>query len=240
MTSARARRRLALIGFILISVLAIGITSTQMPDQSVAAPRLADDGTPAVVLIGNQAVSADEFKQNVGAVNANLVQMQGEIANGSQNSALYQAVIDLIHAHGAENVALGGMIQDEALYDLAVTRGFAPTDDVVQAQVAKDKAQAAQSIDPAAAAYIASVGADRFWNTLYPESVRRQMATQALWQNTIKGKPSTAEAYAAWNVVQQQALDATPITILDARDIAPATTAAAIDYLHAYWQFSEK
>jgi hypothetical protein len=240
MTSARARRRLALIGFVLISVLAIGITSTQMPDQSVAASRLADDGTPAVLLIGDEPVSADDFKQNVGAVNANISQMQGQIASGSQSSALLQSFIDLMHAHGVENVALGGMIENQALYNLALTRGFAPSDDDVNAKVAQDKALAAQSIDPAAAAYIASVGADRFWNTLYPESVRRDMATQALWQDTINGKPTTAEQVAAWNNVQQQALDATNVTVLDAKALAPATTAAAIDYLHAFWQFSAK
>jgi hypothetical protein len=240
MTSARARRRLTLIGFILISTLAIGIMSTQMPDQSSAAARLAADGTPAVVLIGNEPVSADDFKQNVGAVNANLNQMQVQIASGSQSSALLQSFIDLIHAHGIENVALGSMIEKQALYDLAVTRGFAPSDDVVQAKVAQDKQSASQSIDPAAAAYIASVGEDRFWNTLYPASVRREMATQALWQDTVKGKPTTAEAYAAWNDVQQQALDATNVTILDAKAIAPASTAAAVAYLHDYWAFSAR
>jgi len=237
-TSARARRRLALIGFILISALAIGITSTQMPDHIAAASRMAADGTPAVVLIGDEPVSADDFKQYVGDVNANLNQMQGQIASGSQSSAQIQSLIDLIHVHGAENVALGSMIENQALYDLAVTRGFAPSDDVVNAKVAQDKALAAQSIDPAAAAYIASVGEDRFWNTLYPASVRRQMATQALWQDTVEGKPTNADQVAAWNEVQQQALDATHVTILDAKAIAPASTAAAIDFLHAYWQLT--
>lgn len=238
MTSNRAKRRLALIGLILISALAIGIMSTRMPNQSVAASRLADDGTPAVVLIGNEPVSADDFKQNVDAVNSNLGYMQGEIASGSQSSAFLQAFIDLIHADGVENAALGSMIENQALYDLAVTRGFAPSDDMVQAKVAQDKKLASQSIDPAAAAYIASVGEDRFWNTLYPASVRRDMATQALWQETVKGKPTTAEQVAAWNDVQQQALDATNVTVLDAKAIAPASTEAAIDYLHDYWAFS--
>lgn len=238
MTSARARRRLALIGFILISVLAIGITSTQATASNTGATRLAADGTPAVVLIGDEPVSADDFKQNVAAVNANISQMQGQITSGSQSSVPYQAFIDLIHAHGVENVAFGSMIESQALYDLAVTRGFAPSDDAVNARVAHDKALAAQSIDPAAAAYIASVGADRFWNTLYPASVRRQLATQALWQNTVQDKPTTAEQVAAWTQVQQQALDATNVTVLDAKAIAPASTNAAVEYLRDYWRFT--
>ncbi|HVX31318.1 MAG TPA: hypothetical protein VHA53_12635, partial [Nitrolancea sp.] len=125
-----------------------------------------------------------------------------------------------------------------ALYDLAVARGFAPSDDMVQAKVAEDKAMAAQSIDPAAAAYIASVGEDRFWNTVYPDSVRRQMATQALWQDTVFGKPTNAAQVKAWTDVEQQAVDATHITVLNADAIAPASTEAAMDYLHDYWQFS--
>jgi hypothetical protein len=240
MTSARARRRLALIGFILISALAIGITSTQATDSSSGTARATADGTPAVAIIADEAVSANEFKQQIGIVNSNINYMQGQIDVGSQSSAFLRGFIDLIHAHGVENVALGGMIENQALYQMAVTRGFVPTDDAVQAKVAQDKQLASQGIDPGTAAYIASVGEDRFWNTLYPETVRRDIATEALWKDTIKGKTTSADAYAAWNDVEQRALDATPVSILDAKAIAPATTAAALDYLHDYWQFSEQ
>lgn len=238
-TSARGRR-LALMLLILISALALGITSTQATNPNLERARLAADGTPAVLVIGNEPVSADDFKQNVGAVNANLAQMQGKIASSSPDSANLKSFIAMINAHGVQNVALAGLIENQALYDLAVRRGFVPSDEMVNTQVAQDKALAAQSIDPAAAAYIASVGADRFWNTLYPASVRRQMATQELWQDTVKDKPTSAEAYAAWNDVQQQALDATRVTVLDADAIAPATTSGAIDYLHDYWQFTAR
>jgi hypothetical protein len=236
-TSARGRR-VALILLILISALALGITSTQATDPTHETTRLADDGTPAVVVIGNEPMSADNFKLNVGAVIANLNQLQGQIASGSQNSASMQSIIDMITAHGIENVALADMIENEALYDLAVTRGFAPSDEMVQNKVAQDKATASQNIDPGTAAYITSVGEDRFWTTIYPSTVRHNLATQALWQDTIKGKNSTAEADAAWNRVQQQALAATSVTVLDPSAIAPASKSAAIDYLHAYWQFS--
>jgi hypothetical protein len=236
-TSARGRRT-ALILLILISALAIGITSTQATDPNVGATRLAADGTPAVVLIGDEPMSADDFKQNVGAVNSNLSQLQGQIASGSQNSASLQSIIDMINTHGVENVALADMIENQALYDLAVARGFGPSDDVVQAKVAQDKALASKGIDPTTAAYIASVGEDRFWTTLYPATVRRNLATQALLQDTIKGKASSDEANTAWNQVQQQALDATHVTVLNPDAIAPASMSAAIDYLHAYWQFS--
>jgi len=234
--SDRAKRRLALIGFLLFSAIAIGVMSTQSSDVSLTSSGRASDAAKPVAQIGSEMVTADDFAEQVSVVQSNLSYMRGEIAAGNPSSAFLQAFIDIITAHGIKNVAFAGLIQDQALYERAVARGFNPSDAVVNAKVAQDKALAARAIDSANAAYIASVGEQKFWTTIYPAMVRRSLATQALWQSRTSGKATDADRVTTWQQVQQQAVASIKVRVLNASAIAPASTDSAIAYLHDYWR----
>jgi hypothetical protein len=238
MNSDRAKRRLALVGLILFSALALGIMSTQASDATIAGRARASDVANPVAQIGSETVTTDDFAAQVTSVQSNLSYMRGEIAAGNPSSAFLQAFIDIITTHGIKNVAFAGLIEDHALYEQAVARGFNPSDAVVNAKVAQDKALAARAIDSANAAYIASVGEQKFWTTMYPAMVRRSLATQALWQSRTSGKATDADRVTTWQQVQQQAVASTEVRVLDASAIAPASTDSAMAYLQDYWQFS--
>ena len=236
MNSARTQRRLALFGLILFSALALGIMSTQASDASIADRAGASGVANPIAQIGSEAVTAADFNEHVGIVKSNLSYMRGEIAAGNPSSAYLQAFIDVITVHGIENVAFAGMIENQALYEMAVARGYAPSDAEVNAKVEQDKALAARAIDPATAAYIASVGEQRFWSTMYPATVRRDLATQALWQSVTTGETTVADRATTWQQVEQQAVASTKVRVLNASAIAPASTDSAIAYLNAYWR----
>lgn len=231
---SRLSRLATLVLLVLLSAVATGIMATQASDPNSAQSDPAG-GTP-VARIGDETITTTDLRQEAQIVQANVAYMQGEIANKNPSAAYLQDFVDIITTHGKENVAFAVLIQDRALYQLAVQRGFEPSDAQVKARVEQQQKLYAQGkVTETDKAIITSAGEDYFWSTLYPMIARRQLATQALWQSVTGNVTNASEQALAWLQIEQQAIEAAPVTVIDPTAIAPASKSAAMIYLKAYW-----
>jgi hypothetical protein len=87
MNSNRAKRRLALVGLVLFSALALGIMSTQASNAPIAGSARVSGMVNPVAQIGSEFVTAEDFAAQVMVVQSNLSFMRGEIAAGNPSSA---------------------------------------------------------------------------------------------------------------------------------------------------------
>lgn len=223
---------------ILLSAAATGIMSIQA-SRSVQANV---DSAPvdAVATVGSETINAAEFQAQLLVVRSNLAYMHAQIAEHSQNSAFLQAFIDLIDAHGVANVAFASLIEDRAIYLLAIERGFAPSEVVVTATIQHDKSLVSNGsvkLSEADNAYIDNVGRENYWTTMFPMIVKRQLATQALFESVTNNATTSSGQTAAWQLVEKHAVDTVSVTVLDPLVISPASARGAISYVNDYWAF---
>ena len=225
-----------LVVLVLLSSVATAIVSTS---ASRGQPTSIDPATATpVVRIGNETVSAAEFLEKVREVQSNLTYMRGVAASNDPAAAYMRHFLDLINRYGPENVALAGLIKDRALYQRAVNRGFSPSNDYLSIRIEADKRYITEgkvAVPATTRAYIDEVGADYYWTVLFPDIERRQITTQAFWKSVTLGATNVAEATLVWTPVERQAIEQTPVEVLNQAAIAPATKEMAVDYLNAYW-----
>ena len=242
----RLGRRLTLAIVILSSALATGVMSTQASGSDQPAADRAKSGgvalvsrsTTSPVRVDSQVITEADFREQVQIVQSNVAFMHEEIAAKSLNAAYLQKFITIINAHGVANVALASLIENRSVYLLAVARGYQPSQAEVTARVEEDRGLAASGKAPAETkAFITAVGEQYYWATLDPEVVRRALAIQAFHASVIQNSPDMDGQVAAWQKIEQQAVAATRIEVLDSDAIAPATPDAALAYLRAYWAF---
>jgi hypothetical protein len=221
---------------VLLSSVATAIVSAS---ASNGQPTSIDPATAMpVVRIGNETVSAAEYQEKVREVQSNLTYMRGVAASGDPSAAYMRRFLDLINRYGPENVAFAGLIEDRAVYQLAVERGFAPSNDYLSIRIEADRkliTDETVTIPATTRAYIDEVGADYYWTVLFPDIERRQITTQAFWKSITLGATYVAEATAVWTPMQRQAVEQAPVEVLNPAAIAPATKEMAVDYLNAYW-----
>jgi hypothetical protein len=220
------RAALLIAGLLITATLVLGGCG----QQSEPAEAQASGDPPGVVRIGQQVVTRDDFREGVRIVETNLEYMKGEVAKGSYNSNYMQAFVQLIEQTGIQNVALGALIQDRALYEHALAKGFAATEQEITARAEQIRDHIRNTPDGAqVAASIDAIGEDGYWSELYPAIARREIAIQKMWTNR-------ENRVAVWADVEKQALDSVSIEVLDAESIAPATVSNALAYLDKYRQ----
>ncbi len=220
------RATLLVAGLLITATLVLGGRG-QQPEP---AEGQASEDAAGVVRIGRQVVTLDDFQERVRAVETNLEYMKGEVDKGSYNSNYMHAFVQLIEQTGVQNVALGSLLQDRALYEHALAKGFAATEQEVAARAEQIRDHIRNTPDGARVrASIDAIGEDRYWSELYPAIARREIAIQKMWTNR-------ENRVAVWADVEKQALDSVSIDVLDADAIAPATVSNALAYLDGYRQ----
>lgn len=235
--SDRAKRRFALVGLVLLSAVAIGVTSTQATNLNDGRGSVTGGVGDTVALVDGQPIGTADFVEQVAIVNSNLSYMQGQIAAGSLQSSYLRQFIAIITSDGVTNVAFGSLIENEALYEMATARGYSPSDTDVNGEVAKVKSLVDSGKAPVAfQSAIAAVGAQSFWMEIYPNIVRRTLAIDALQMQVVSSNTDSPVSPTSWLNVQKQAVAFARIVVLNPAAIAPATRASALAYLQDYWQ----
>lgn len=209
--------------------------------KAIAQARL-EGGNAVVAKVGDQTITLGDLRASEETVRSQQSPNGGVPSRVIQQmppSYRHQMEIrnDLIKQAGVPNVALAGLISDDATYQYALEQGCAATPQSVNARVAQDKGLASKAHDPLPAAY----GPD-YWTKIYPEVIRRLLAENrlraALTASSIPSIWSTASATppaTAWNSLTQRVIQHAHVTVQDPTAIAPATVSGALKYLRNYY-----
>lgn len=202
-------------------------------------------GTDAVIArVDASSITQADFQEEVATVPQGLQSMNAMASTGSPSStgvskSYLKSFISLRERYGAQNVALAALIENRAVYELAVARGYEATNQEVAARVARDKSWVQSGKVKGIQSYINVIGPKVYWSTIYPALIRRSLTTDAFQEAVAPAQGSISQASAAWKKVQLQAVQQAKITLVDPSAVAPATVSSALQYLQAYYKLNQ-
>ena len=140
---------------------------------------------------------------------------------------------NLVIKWGDDNVALSGLIHERIIYQKATELGYQVTDQELEESIewARDAYERGE-YDSYNQGYIDSVGADFYWESIYPELAARSLAINKL----RKGVEEEVEIrdYVAvrpsWRDFQEEVIAAAEITVLASEDHS-----ATLDGVRGFW-----
>lgn len=222
-----------------------GTPPTGTVDQSKAiAQARSAGGISVVVTVDDQSITLGELRAQEVIVHQLLAQMEEELVVQAFPPGFAQDFakrITLIKQAGVPNVALAGLISDDAIYQYAVGQGCEPSPTEIATRVAHDRKLADEGRDPGLSGYALTYG-PAYWTTIYPETIRQLLAKNrlnaSLTASLVPPPLSTAEATApatAWNSLNERVLPQAHISVKNSVAIAPATVSGALAYLKKYY-----
>ena len=109
-------------------------------------------------------------------------ELQGLIDYGDLPTDYLQDRHNLVIKWGDENVALAGLIQEHVLHQKATELGYEVTDEELAEETKWVRAAYERGeLDAYTQGYIDSVGADHYWDNIYPALATRSMVAEKLW-----------------------------------------------------------
>ena len=150
-----------------------------------------DSSGDVVATAGNSSISARELQEAVMHLQ-HMKQMaerelQGLGEDMGQPADYLEARHNLVLKWGDDNVALAGLIHERIMYQKAVELGYDATEEELEEE--KKWVRAAYErgeLDEYTQEYIDSVGADRYWSSIYPVLLARSMAIEKLYEGLAK------------------------------------------------------
>jgi hypothetical protein len=206
-----------------------GLTIEQT--RAVAEARTGSDDTP-LLQIGAFVVTQADLQQRIAATEQERTWMQNQLASDSLDvnpamRSVFQSSLELSDKYGVDAVALAKVITEYALADEAMRRGFSASLEDINQRVEHDRQVVEAGGAPDMAAFVAVIGVDRFWSTIYPATIERAIVTDALHAATLADVP-TDQQVQAWSEVQRQAISNTKLTIIDPAALDDAALASAL------------
>ena len=128
---------------------------------------------------------------------------------------------ELVLKWGDENVALASLIEGHILHQKAAELGYEVTDQ--ELEESEERARDAYergALDAYTQGYIDSVGADHYWDKVYPGLAARSMMTGKIQDSVVEkaGTQSHPEAQAHWHDFHHEVVAAADITLPESQE----------------------
>lgn len=228
---------------ILVAVVGVSVTLSQDPDAEaigrgsrIGAAR-AGSNDDVVIVVNGIPISRAEVEESRAVVQANREFTQALLLSGAPGTEGLKATYDLIEESDVSTVALASVIARAAIEARAITDGHTASDAEVSAFV-KNQQAAPEKADARARdtfeAYVAQVGADRYWSEIAPRLAARAIVTEKAYRRIVGGlQPSDGQR--AWIEHERSVVETAQIEVADASALGNATEEGALAYLSHYW-----
>jgi hypothetical protein len=206
-----------------------GLTIEQA--RAVAEARTGSDETP-LLQVGAFVVTQADLQQRIAATEQERTWMQDQLASDSLDvnpamRSVFESSLALSEKYGVDAVALAKVITEYSLADEAMRRGFSASPEDINQRVEHDRQAVEEGNAPDMAAFVAVIGVDRFWSTIYPATIKRAIVTDALHAATLADVPAD-EQLQVWSDVERQAISDVKLTIIDPAALDDAALASAL------------
>ncbi|MDE2844983.1 MAG: SurA N-terminal domain-containing protein [Chloroflexota bacterium] len=191
--------------------------------QATASESSEDDSVVATA--GDMSISARELHQAVLHLRHMKQMAEKELQGLGEDADLptdyLQDRHNLVIEWGDENAALASLIQEHVLHQKATELGHEVTDE--ELEESKEWAREAYErgeLDGYTQGYIDSVGADHYWDNIYPALATRSMAIEKLYDGVAEkaGTQSHDEVRVHWHNFEEEVISAAEITVPESEE----------------------
>ncbi|MCY3692919.1 MAG: hypothetical protein OXI54_05300 [Chloroflexota bacterium] len=218
---------LLVVAALLIGGAAIGARAFWLDDYrsgQVTASESSEDDT-VIATAGDVSISARELHEAVLHLQHMKQMAEKELQGLGENADLptdyLQDRHNLVTKWGDENAALASLIRDRILHQKATELGYEVTDKELEEgkKWARDAYERGE-LDAYTQGYIDSVGADHYWDNIYPVLATRLMATEKLYDGVAE-KARTQHhdmVRVHWHDFEEAVLAEAEIKVLESRE----------------------
>ncbi|MYC33415.1 MAG: hypothetical protein F4X64_09595 [Chloroflexi bacterium] len=207
---------------LLVGGAAIGARAFWSDDYWIGQATASDSSEEDVVvaIAGNSSISARELQEAVLHLQHSKEmaerELQGLGEDLGQPTDYLEARHNLVLKWGDENVALASLIQEHVLHQKAKELGYEATEE--ELAESKEWARGAYErgeLDAYTQGYIDSVGADHYWDNIYPVLATRSMAIEKLYDDVAEkaGTQHHDEVRIHWHDFEEEVIVAAEIIV---------------------------